>query len=403
VFGVDIDAVQLTWSRLDADLARVRIGDVVVDLDRADLDRAGADRAIWGGVDPVTRGPGSVVVGGLPPGSLAEARFESVRGAPRGQRPVRTLNPPPGRELFRFATIGDLHLGEDRFGYFGTITEPGHPPEPYSVRAAAAAIDELRHWGAELLLVKGDITLDARAHDWETFGRLVEAAGVPVMATAGNHDQVLHVSEPPWGRLVGQVARHLGPPIPPDEGRAVAGLPPAGGVQVRDVPGLRIVLVDTSMPGQRRGQVATHLDELADAVGSAPGPAFIALHHQLMTTPVPTYIPMGLDRDQSVALLDRVVAANPAVLVTSGHTHRHRRRDHGPAVVTEVGSPKDYPGTWAGYVVHEGGIRQVVRRIGRPDVMRWTDRSADAAFGLWGRWSPGTLADRCFTHTWPTR
>ena len=94
--------------------------------------------------------------------------------------------------------------------------------------------------------------------------------------------------------------------------------------------------------------------------------------------------------------------AGRAVFVTSGHTHRHRRRRHGPAVITEVGSPKDFPGTWAGYVVHEGGIRQVVRRIARPDVLRWTERSAAAAFGLWSRWSPGTLDDRCFPHTWPT-
>ena len=90
------------------------------------------------------------------------------------------------------------------------------------------------------------------------------------------------------------------------------------------------------------------------------------------------------------------------MFVTSGHTHRHRRRRHGTAVITEVGSPKDFPGTWAGYVVHEGGIRQVVRRIARPDVLRWTERSAAAAFGLWCRWSPGTLDDRCFAHTWPT-
>jgi hypothetical protein len=172
-------------------------------------------------------------------------------------------------------------------------------------------------------------------------------------------------------------------------------------VQIRDVPGLRIVLVDTSVPGHRHGEITPHVDEIADAVRDAPGPAFVALHHQLMTTPVPTYIPVGIDRDQSRAFLDRLVAANPAVFVTSGHTHRHRRRRHGSAVITEVGSPKDYPGTWAGYVVHEGGIRQVVRRVARPDVLRWTDRSSAAAFGLWGRWSPGTLDDRCFVHTWP--
>ncbi len=387
--------MQLTWSRLDPDTARVRVGDVEVDL----------EGGVHGG--PLgSRGPGSILVEGLPAGTLLDARIETTRGADRGRQSVRTLSPPPGRELFRFATISDLHVGEEHFGYFGTITERPRPPEPYSVRAAEAAIDELEAWGAELLVVKGDITVDARAEDWERFGRLVTGTTVPVLATPGNHDRVVHAGVPEWRkRLGGLPSERRGPPIPLADGLMRAGLDSAAldTVQIRDLPGLRIVLVDTTVPGHRHGQVTTHLDEIADAVRDADGPAFVALHHQLMTTPVPTYIPVGIDRDQSRALLDRLVAANPAVFVTSGHTHRHRRRRHGSAVITEVGSPKDFPGTWAGYVVHEGGIRQVVRRIARPDVLRWTERSASAALGLWSRWSPGTLDDRCFAHTWPAR
>jgi len=393
LFAVDIDSLQLTWSRLDPDTAHVRVGDIQVDLEAAVVD---------GAVGP--RGPGAIVVDGLPAGTLLDARFETARGATRGHRALRTLSPPPGPELFRFATISDLHVGEEHFGYFGTITERPRPPEPYSLRAAEAAIDELGAWGAQLLVVKGDITVDARAQDWERFGRLAAGAGMPVLATPGNHDRVTRAGVPAWRRrLGGEPPLRPGPPIPVPDGMRLAGFDATAlaTVQIHDVPGLRIVLVDTSVPGHRHGEITPHVDEIADAVRDAPGPAFVALHHQLMTTPVPTYIPVGIDRDQSRAFLDRLVAANPAVFVTSGHTHRHRRRRHGSAVITEVGSPKDYPGTWAGYVVHEGGIRQVVRRIARPDVLRWTDRSSAAAFGLWGRWSPGTLDDRCFSHTWP--
>jgi hypothetical protein len=70
-------------------------------------------------------------------------------------------------------------------------------------------------------------------------------------------------------------------------------------------------------------------------------------------------------------------------------------------LVTEVGSVKDHPGTWAGYVVHEGGIRQVVRRVMAPDVLGWTEATKRALFGVWGRWSPGSLDDRCISHPWP--
>ena len=120
-----------------------------------------------------------------------------------------------------------------------------------------------------------------------------------------------------------------------------------------------------------------------------------------MTTPVPTYLPVGIAATSRGASSTGPSPPTRPLFVTSGHTHRNRRRTHGAAVITEVGSPKDYPGVWAGYVVHEGGIRQVVRRVAAPDVLAWTDRSADAAHGLWGAWSPGHLDDRCFTHTWP--
>jgi hypothetical protein len=95
-------------------------------------------------------------------------------------------------------------------------------------------------------------------------------------------------------------------------------------------------------------------------------------------------------------------AGRGRVLITSGHTHRHRRHDLGGIVATEVGSTKDYPGTWAGYAVHEGGIRQVVRRIESPDCVAWLERTRAAALGRWGRWSPGELADRSFSYAWPT-
>jgi hypothetical protein len=69
-------------------------------------------------------------------------------------------------------------------------------------------------------------------------------------------------------------------------------------------------------------------------------------------------------------------------------------------VCTEVGSPKDFPGTWAGYIVHETGISQVVRRVAAPDVLAWTDYSGRAALGLWQLWSPGLRPHRCFHHEW---
>jgi hypothetical protein len=101
-----------------------------------------------------------------------------------------------------------------------------------------------------------------------------------------------------------------------------------------------------------------------------------------------------------MALLHTIHAANPDTIVASGHTHRHRRHQFGSVVAAEVGSTKDYPGTWAGYVVHEGGIRQVVRRVAAPHCIAWTESTRNAVGGVWGRWSPGLRSHRCFVHRW---
>jgi len=68
-----------------------------------------------------------------------------------------------------------------------------------------------------------------------------------------------------------------------------------------------------------------------------------------------------------------------------------------------VGSTKDYPGTWAGYLVYEGGIVQTVRRVMARDAIRWTEQTARMFGGAWGRWSPGRLEDRAISHAWGNR
>ena len=389
LFGVDVDRVQLTWRHLGP-------GPLEVTVRPSDGRGAPVDLHLELG-----HGPGSAHIGGLEPDREVTISVDAP-GRGRWRRRVRTLAPPPGPELYRFATISDLHLGEQRFGLRGRLSEPEPGSEPYAVRAARAAVDEIEQWGAELLVAKGDLTDTGRQADWDCFGRLVAGRRFALLAIPGNHD----TWEPPrslahpW-----RGTRHdptAASRLSADQARQRLGLP-TDPVQVLDVPGLRVVAADTTRPDRRSGWVAHRSAEVAEAAAQASGPVFVVLHHQLMTTRVPTHLPVGIARAEADPFLDALAQANPAGFVTSGHTHRHRRRDHGPLVVTEVGSTKDYPGTWAGYVVHAGGIRQVVWRVCTPDVLAWTDRSAAAALGAWGRWSPGRLPDRCFAHRWPRR
>ena len=372
VFGVDEDAVQLTWRNLGTAPLHLRVlaDDVPV---RATVAEPGA--------------AGATLLTGLPPGRLL--RIEATSTALRGPTVLaaRTLASLPGQELARIATISDLHIGTEVFGQRGTIMDPFDHPDPHPIRCAEAALTEAVAWGAERVIAKGDLTDAGRPDQWRRYARLVHESPVPVDALPGNHDQ-----SPP--RVRGSLL--------PLQAAAAFDLSMATPVTVRDVAGLRIILADTTRPGRNGGSIAPVAEQIIDAASEADraGGVLVALHHQLQPQRLPEGWPAGVGRTESEAFLDRLGAAHPHAIVTSGHTHRNRRCGRAGVVVTQVGSTKDYPGAWGGYVIHEGGVRQIVRRIQHPDAIEWTDHSRIAAFGMWEHAAPGRLDARCFNVPW---
>jgi hypothetical protein len=171
-----------------------------------------------------------------------------------------------------------------------------------------------------------------------------------------------------------------------------------------DLPGVRIVLMPTSSWHREDGRLpAEHREEAVQLVRDAPAAAVVALHHYPQRFRWPTMYPSGIPGPQAGGFLDELAKANASTLVLAGHSHRHRKHRHGPLVVAEVGSTKDYPGTWAGYAVHEGGIRQVTMRVAHPDALAWTEQGRDVLVGIWALWGPAWRNHRCFTHVWPGR
>jgi Icc protein len=297
------------------------------------------------------------------------------------QRRIHTDSSVEGAALTRIATISDLHLGEEGFGFFKEMKEAHSVGAEYPLRCARAAVREAEAWGAELLVIKGDITELGLPHHWALFDELLEDVNIPVVAIPGNHDTV---GRPNSLDATAELQRR--------------GLFPSP-VHTIDIPGVRLIVANTAIARHTWGKLKPIADDLVSAV-AADRPSMLFVHHHLETHFYPRIWPLGARRRDASHVLNAMLERNPDLFISSGHTHRNRRRQHGSAMVTEVGSTKDHPGVWAGYVVHEAGVRQVVRRVAEPSCMEWTDRTHAAVGGLWGQWSPGTIGDRSFHHAW---
>ncbi len=326
-----------------------------------------------------------------PPGAVPQWQV-GVEGGPASHpMMVTTLSPPPGRHLARVATASDLHVGAYRWGYLSTMRPAGPPTEElggagYATTAAFDALVDIDHWSPDLVVLKGDCVQHRNQHDFTQLGELVDRfEQLPMTMVPGNHD----------------VDCDTDIALPESVGRR--NLPFVTGIKVDDVPGLRVISVNTAIEGSSRGTLVGHhadiLDAAADAARSGTG-TIICLHHQLQLQRIPRGWPPGISSAESLRFLDDLVAANPSSLVTAGHVHRNRHHRYGPITITEVASTRDWPGVWAAYDVYEGGITQAVYRISAPRTVQWHDYSRSAVGGLWALWSPGRFGDRCITVRW---
>jgi 3',5'-cyclic-AMP phosphodiesterase len=294
---------------------------------------------------------------------------------------VRTLPRPGGALLCRFATVNDVHFGEIEAGRIDDRTDgpirrgaPGDEPYPEVMNRAAAA--EMAQIDPTVVIVKGDLSQDGRPEEWAAFEECYRVPfGDRLRVVRGNHDSYRHQAE-------------------------------YAGDQWIELPGVSVALLDTSIPGATTGTLTTEqIDWLDDLTNGADVPVFVMGHHQQWIgqgSGERSLDYFGLHPDASDAL-DELAARHPHVVAyAAGHTHRHRvrRMVRSGRPTIEIGCTKDFPGTWAEYRVHEGGIVQVVHRMSSPEALAWSEscRFLYSDFGIdYASYALGTLAERCFT------
>jgi 3',5'-cyclic AMP phosphodiesterase CpdA len=290
---------------------------------------------------------------------------------------VRTAPRPPGELLCRFATVNDVHFGEVECGRIDDHTigpvlraEPHEAPYPETMNRSAVA--EIAAIEPAAVVVKGDLTAEGTDAEFTAFEECYRSAfGDRLHVVRGNHD-------------------------------AYEGQQRYAGDTWIELPGVAIALLDTAIPRQTTGTIRAEQLEWLDAhAAQADRPVLVMGHHQQWISGERSDDYFGLHPDASDALA-AVVARRSAILAyTAGHTHRHRVRAMSCGVPSiEIGCVKDFPGTWAEYRVHEGGIMQVVHRISSPEALAWSERCRFLYrdFGIdYQSYAMGTLEERCFT------
>ena len=296
----------------------------------------------------------------------------------------RTL-PRLGEHLVTFATVNDVHFGEEVCGLVGGLdigpvfhSEPGADPYPEVMNRGAIA--EMRAIDPAIVVVKGDLTSNGTVEEYDAFRAAYEPAfGDRLVHVRGNHDGY--------------------------HGGTFAAFP----TQRVDLPGVIVAVIDTTVPLDKVGGVTEEqADWLDDLAGAADRPVLLFGHHHVWS-PDSSQRPatyFGILPDASERLVE-VVARHPRILgYFAGHTHRNRVRRvraTGERPWVEVACVKDYPGTWAEYRVFEGGVLQVHRRISTPEALDWTEKTRHMYEDTYGPYAFGELEDRCFAMPSPGR
>jgi predicted phosphodiesterase len=305
----------------------------------------------------------------------------TVEGAPSGGRlpaRVRTLACPGGRLLATIATANDVHFGETECGKTGDpatdaigpvlSVAPGATPYPEVMNGAV--VDEMLELDPDVVVVKGDLTDSGRAEEYEAFLACYGRLGDRMRHVRGNHDAM---RDPELARCDAPYAVQLD--------------------------GLVLAVLDTTVPGHVGGALPAEqrgwLDELA---GASAAPVLVFAHHPSFNLDAH----YGLPPADHHALLDLVARRENIVGYLAGHTHTNqvvRYAQTGGVPFVEVACAKDYPGAWAEYRVYGGGYTQVMRRVTAPAARTWSELCRTMIQGIYPDLVLGSIADRCFTHT----
>jgi 3',5'-cyclic-AMP phosphodiesterase len=193
------------------------------------------------------------------------------------------------------AQLSDPHM---RLG------EGGPEAEASLAAGVAAVLAMLPH--PDAVLVTGDLADTGAPEEYERVRELLAPLPMPVHPMVGNHDDRDALRE-----CFAVDGRDTGAPGAPFQYTA-------------EVPGLRLVVCDSTIPGHEEGSFdAERRAWLATELAVAPeATTIVAIHHPPVLTTFPAFDEIGIPDADRAGIAD-LLAANPQVgRVICGHVHR---------------------------------------------------------------------------------
>jgi 3',5'-cyclic-AMP phosphodiesterase len=188
------------------------------------------------------------------------------------------------------------------------------------VAKLAAAVDAVLalEESPDAVLVSGDLADHAADDEYEQVRALVGRIDAPAYVLPGNHDDrdALH--------------RHFG--VPGASGQPVQ--------YAADLGPLRLVVLDSTRPGEDRGELdGERLGWFDRTLAEAPrAPTVVAMHHPPFTVGIPVWDAIGLPAADRLAL-GELLGRQPHVRrVVAGHVHRAIAAELGGRAVLSVPS-----------------------------------------------------------------
>ena len=238
---------------------------------------------------------------------------------------------PPEHPSYVLAHLSDTHLTAPGVKYNQVLDADAALDRAASVLRAARADGRT----LDAVVLSGDLTDTGDSDAYRRLRDAVEPLGVPTIYATGNHD------------------------VRTEFHRCLLGRDDTGPVlQVHRIGGLRIVVLDSTIPGAGQGRLSEeHLAELTvELAEPAPDGTVVVLHHAPLPPPSPLLSYFALETGSRHALA-RAVEGTDVRLILAGHHHLAQSGMLGAVPVAVAGStairsdplgPDGHERTWAG-------------------------------------------------------